>query len=403
MAYKARWYTEEGHLRKIGREHLARLFERYTIDLAEVGIVIAEPEDDDAYYRSLVDVFMRPEGIPNALHDALYYIKGLDNEKGEARLVKAVHEGRLAIELDGERSTADKALLAWLANENLVKNMFIEVGLDASRSFLTLRAVPGTTPTINDFESVRAGLQDGLATLFKANSRAEWARVTLHKRDRQFVFVVERTATFKRDTQHRDNGTKPLYYWPTEQDLVVYDEEFHDLRMNVTSKWQKDGYAAHFGLHLFGDKTLFKEAPKYSLQPILTRGRSSLEGSAFGIAEIRLAELSFKVSVDDNDYRIRRSDDVFASYEREGGLPTGEEPASAKFGITFEDGAGERMLTIQPPNRAKYLQDQQGAKITKWMKGQGYIVDQEPLNHVAVPGFVANDPPRRAVAIYAEA
>jgi hypothetical protein len=399
MAYNARWYTEEGNLRTIGRDHLRRLLDHYSEKLREEDITIEEPEEDDAYYRSLVEVFMRPAGIPNELHDALYFIKGLDNARGEARLVEAVHRGRLPSNLNGDRSTADKALLAWLADEKLVRQLFLEVGLDASRSFLHLRAVSGASTRVRSFESVKNQLESDLAQIFSEHSRAEWARVTLHKRETQWVFVVERTDPFRRETKHEDNGTKPLYYWPTEQDLVVYDEEAKDLRMNVVSKWQKEKYAELFGHHLFGNKSLFRETPKYTLQPILDRGRGVLEGGAYGIKGIRLSELACKVDVDENDYRIRRADDVFSAYDNEGGIPNGEDLAWAKFAVKFEDGTGERTVTIQPPNRAKYMQDQNGTRITEWMKAHGFIVESAPQEHESLPVHCNNEPPRQTVAV----
>lgn len=399
MAYKATWYTEEGNLRSLGREHLRSLLDHYSDELEEQGIAIEEPEDDDAYYRRLVEVFMRPTGIPNQLHEALYFIKGLDNARGEARLVDAAQSGRLRIDLNGDRSTADKALLAWLSDERLVRQLFLEVGLDASRSFYNLRSVPGASPRMREFSSVKDRLQDDLAELFYKHSREKWARVTLHKRGTKWIFVVERTDPFRRETKHEDNATKPLYYWPTEQDLVVYDEETKDLSMNVVSKWQKEGYAKLFGQHLFRNASLFRETPKYTLRPIRTRGRGVLEGAAYGIKSVRLAELSCKVRDDENDYRIRRADDVFAAYENEDGIPNGEDLAWAKFGVTFEDSNSERMVTIQPPNRAKYTQDQNGARVTEWMAAHGFIVEQQPQEHDGVPTYVNTEPPRQTVAV----
>lgn len=342
---------------------------------------------------------MRPAGIPNELHDALFFIKGLDTARGEARLVDAVRAKRLTIDLTGDHSTADKALLAWLADEKLVRQLHLDVGLDASRSFLNLRAVPGSTPRMQPFDAVRAMLQDDLAEVFYDHSRAKWARVTLHKREKQWIFVVERTDPFRRETKHEGNGTTPLYYWPTEQDLVVYDEDTKDLRMNVVSRWQKEGYVKLFGRHLFGNETLFRETPKYTLQPIIDQGRGILEGKAYGLKEIRLAELSCKVNDDENDYRIRRSDDVFAAYENEGGIPTGEDLAWAKFAVKFEGSTSERTVTIQPPNRAKYTQDQNGARVTDWMTAKGFIVETESPQKNDIPTYCNNEPPQQTIAV----
>ena len=43
MGYNARWYTDEGHLRSLGRAQLNRLLERYKKDLADAKIVVPQP------------------------------------------------------------------------------------------------------------------------------------------------------------------------------------------------------------------------------------------------------------------------------------------------------------------------------------------------------------------------
>jgi hypothetical protein len=72
MGYRARWYADEDNLRHIGRQHLEQLLGRYAKELSEAGIRPPPKDaDDDACYRLLANVFMRPEGIPDKLHDAL--------------------------------------------------------------------------------------------------------------------------------------------------------------------------------------------------------------------------------------------------------------------------------------------------------------------------------------------
>jgi hypothetical protein len=77
-------------LRSLGRGHLNRLLTRYQKELDDAGIVIAQPEKDADFYRELAAVFMRPEGIPPALHEALFHIEGLDTKGGFERIVDAV-------------------------------------------------------------------------------------------------------------------------------------------------------------------------------------------------------------------------------------------------------------------------------------------------------------------------
>lgn len=399
MAYKAKWYTDECNLRSLGRTHLKQLFHRYATDLAACGIEIEEPDEDDAYYRRLVEVFMSPEGIPPTLHEALFFIESLNNDRGEERLVKAAQDRRILVTFNGECSTADKALLAWLADEAAVRQLHVEVGLDASRSFLHMPSKLGARTRMKDFAAAKPSLEADLAIVFQKQSREAWAEVSHHPRGHEHVFLVKRTEPYRRETQLVPSGTQPLYFWPTSQDIIVYDADLCDLRMNVTSKWQKEAYARIFGQHIFGDPGTFVDGAKYTLQPLRDQGPSSLEASAHGISSITLHELSCKVNENANDYRIRRADNVFDAYAGEGGLPEGEELASAKFRIKFADSPTERMVTVQPPNRAKYTQDGNGARVTAWMKEQGFILSPETETPNTVTGLVNNEPPKQTVKI----
>jgi len=93
------------------------------------------------------------------------------------------------------------------------------------------------------------------------------------------------------------------------------------------------------------------------------------------------------VDEDTNDVRIRRADDVFAAYEKENGsggemdvveenagvyLPAGEALVVAKFAVFFEASKRKRLVSIEVHNRAKYTQDNDGARVTKWLREAGF-------------------------------
>jgi hypothetical protein len=367
MGYNARWYTDEGHLRDLGREHLNRLLDKYKTDLAKAGIKISQPAKDDDYYKELAAVFMRPEGIPAPLHDALYFIKGLDSTSGLDRIAECVSDKVLKIDLGAETSIADKALQAWLQNERLVRQLHVEVGLDASKSFVHFRARGAKAPVMRDFAKVRDDFQTSLGVSFEDKGRGYWCEVSCHPRGKDFVFVVRHVEPFRRETQRLKNATQPLFYWPSSQDLVVYNDEDRILRMNVMSRWQKEGYSRNFGEYLFGDPQLFTEEPVYTLQPLRERGRGALAGDVYGMSSIRLTELQCCLDEDTNDILIRRGDDVLRAYEKDGGFPA-EPFISAKFCVNFKETGHERVVTVTPPNRAKYTQDRDGLCVTSWLR-----------------------------------
>jgi len=387
MGYNARWYTDEGHLRSLGRGHLNLLLARYRKDLDKAEIVIAQPEKDAEFYRELADVFGRPEGIPPPLHDALFYIEGLNNRGGLDRIVEAVAASKLKIDLQEASTPGDKVLLAWIQDERLVRQMHVEVGLDASKSFFHYRARGQIIPKMKNFADVRADLEECLATAFRTRGRGEGCEVVPHPRAPETIFVVYHGEPFRRETKRNGKTMEPIYYWPNGQDLVVYNATYRTLRMNVQARWQRTAYAQGFGQWLFGDMSLFQEEPLYTLEPLLRYGRLALDGRAFGIASTALVELHSMVDEDTNDVRIRRADDVFAAYEKE--LGPGEEgdftpeqsglfllfeepPVLAKFSVYFEASKRRRLVSIEAPSRAKYTQDDDGARVTKWLREAGF-------------------------------
>lgn len=388
MGYKVSWYADVGHLQSLGRSHLQNLFAKYATDLKKEGITIPNAATDGEFYKQLAEVFMRPEGIPGVLHEALYYIESVDNQGGLDRIADAVLDGRLKINMLEESSTADKALQAWLQSETLVRQIHVEVGLDASKSFVHFRARGMIVPVMKPFATVQKDLENSLSSVFQFKGRGVGCEVSMHPRNnKEIVFVVRHGEPFRRETKRVSTGTESLFYWPNGQDLVVYSAKYRVLRMNVQSRWQKQAYAENFGLWLFGNKSLFQEEPLYTLEPLRAKGAAALEGKIYGISKISLVELQSEVDEETNDMRIRRADDVFAAYAKEafeacdgnpdtGGqvcyLPANEPLKVAKFAVAFEGSGRKRVVTVEVPNRAKYMQDKDGLCVTEWLRGSGF-------------------------------
>ncbi len=375
MGYRARWYADEDNLRHIGRQHLEQLLGRYAKELGEAGISPPPKDaDDDAYYRLLANVFMRPEGIPDKLHDALFFIRALDTPAGESRIVQSVRLHRLSIDLAAESSTADKVLQAWLQDEDLVRRLFVEVGIDAGKSFVHFRPESLPLPPMRAFADVREKFEKHLASVFRDRARSDQVEVMEYRRGNELVYTVRHAEPFRRDTKQKPAGTEPLYYWPSVQDLIIYNTQTHHLRMNVSLRWQRKAYAREFSLCFFDGLDLFIECKVFTLRPLFDKGRDALEARLYGIEEIRLCELQQVVDEETNDVRIRRADDVFDAYDAEDGLP--QEPIrKAVFGVLMrKGGAYRRKVTVEEGNVAKYTQDADGRHVTAWLDGQGFTV-----------------------------
>lgn len=376
-SYKAFWYTDETNLRHLGRQHLKALLNNYAVQLNDAKIVIEEPAELEAYYRKLTAVFLRPEGIPPELHEALYYIKALDNDNGLSRIAEAVKVKKLNIDMGALSSTADKVLQAWLQNETLVKSLQVEVGLDASKSFVHFKPMRQPDPVMKQLGHVKKAFEKDLSAIFALHGRGTFCEIEGHARNHEHVFVMRHGDPYRRDTELKKQVTvAPLYFWPGVQDLVVYNSKSQTLRMNVQAPWHKKAYAENFGKHLFGDPGLFTEKEVFTLTPLATKGRAVLNGTLYGIEEISLVELQSVVDEELNDLRIRRSKDVFTSYENEndGELPSNEKFKQACFRVRFAGSKSYRNVMVSG-SRAKYTQDQNGRHVTAWLVGCGIAVD----------------------------
>ena len=372
-SYKAFWYTDDGNLRHLGRKHLGLLLEKYGPQLQSAGIVVEEPEKDEEYYRRLAAVFMRPEGIPKVLHEALYYIKGLDNDSGLNRIAWAVKEKLLSVDMEANTSIADKVLQAWLQNADLIKKLHIDIGLDASKSFVHFKPIRQPVPPMKSIKDAKAGFEKDQADVFRAHGRGGFCEIEQHFRNKEYVFVIRHGNPYRRDTEYKNNTTEPLYYWPGVQDLMVYNPSTFTLRMNAQISWHKRSYARNFGQYFFDDPDLFAERNVFTLMPIIERGRQILNGTLYGIEEIAMVELQSLVDEELNDVRIRRSKDVFTSYEREDGLPQNEDLTSASFRIRFVGAKSFRTVMVSG-SKARYTQDRNGRHVTDWLQDNGFVI-----------------------------
>ncbi len=374
-SYKAFWYTEESNLRRFGREHLKALLDNYAVQLGDAGIVIEEPKGLNEYYMKLTAVFMRPEGIPPELHEALYFIKALDNDNGLNRISEAVTQKKLKIDMGADTSTADKALQAWLQDETLVKSLHVEIGLDASKSFVHFKPTYHPVPKMVSFPAAKKAFEKDLSVVFQAHGRGTFCEIEQHIRNHEYVFVMHHGDPYRRDTELKlQTAIKPLYFWPGVQDLVIYNAKTKTLRMNVQAPWHKRAYAENFGRHLFGDAGLFIEKEVFTLEPVRTLGRAILNGTMYGIDEIALVELQTVADEELNDIRIRRSKDVFSSYEKENGIPEDEKIKQACFRVRFAGAKSFRNVMVSG-SRARYTQDHNGRHVTAWLIGTGIAAE----------------------------
>src|SRR5258707_15853511 len=109
-------FTKPAFLRQIGRPHLDQFLARFSAELALRRLNLPAPGADDyQYFTLLAHTMMSPEGLPDAMNEALYAINAMATPDGQQRLETAIAERQLPIALAPESSHGDIALQVWLA------------------------------------------------------------------------------------------------------------------------------------------------------------------------------------------------------------------------------------------------------------------------------------------------
>lgn len=388
MAYSTKWFTDVRNLKSISRGPLELLLGKYKEDLLEKGITIPNPprevgkekESDNKFYDELSDIFFHPEGIPTVLHDALYYIREMDNEAGHVQITQAVLIGKLRIDLTQPLTRADCAILAWIDNEDTVKALHMNLELEQTKSYVYFQASGDNVPAMIPFETVRASMEKDLDAVFATRSRGRGSEIKMHKKGDDFWFVITHGEPFKRDGCRHEDKSDSVFYRPESTDVVVFNTEHGDLRMNVYAKWHKTLYRDVFEKHLFGHQAGFTEAERYTLEPLRTKMEAALETSDDAIKFIQLHAIEFLVDEATDDRVTRTAEDVYAAYARDArlnpaaGFPADFPITKASFKVAFVHSKKQRSVVITAGNRAKYVRDEDSHHIETWLREQKMIL-----------------------------
>ncbi|HMO51220.1 MAG TPA: hypothetical protein PKA21_08850 [Kiritimatiellia bacterium] len=393
MAYQTKWFTDLNNLKSMSRAHLTALFRKHEPELSAAGITIPDPPiidgdqeaSDNTFYAEVAQLFFRPEGLPDELHDALATIRDMDREVGHNLIIEAAMAEGLPIDLTQSLTRADCAILVWLHDPYLLKTLHLDVRLDQTKSYVHMSPTKAARPVPVPLESVRAAMEAAFDEVFLKRSRGRGSHISCHVRGGELWYVVAHGEPFKRDGRRVDDRSDSVFYRPEKIDVVVYNQEYGELRTNVTAKWQKNLYRDVFEHHLFEDKAGFKENPRYHLEPIRSKQKAILHATDDAITSITLTSIDFEVDVTRNDYMSRSSSDVFASFEQDAkadpakGFPAEYPITGATFKVRFKNSKKERSVTIQPPNRARYIRDEDSAHVENWLREHEMIIKNEDV------------------------
>jgi hypothetical protein len=367
---------------------------------------VAEAELYDRIdYDRLGRIFMEPTpDMPTELVNSLYLIHGMANPAGMDIIMEGAEANGLSLGLDDQCTPADVAVKLWLLEPRLLENLHNCQELTQPRAFHYFSTdeepvPPFAGPTPEQLEALEERLNKfyvawkrGTGARVFAYSHSQVnpkprrhalslthheSRVTLPSPPAEWWFLIRHGAPCRREGAMEDGQPTSIFYRPQQHDVLVYDPARGEMRVHCCSVRERKVLLRMFGRCLFGRNDFFPGTAKYSLAPLVRRGRNCLAcADVPGLEKVRLTEVEFYFRQEPWKRVIQKADDIFALVERaEMQWPDSlEQITRATFEVKFWRARKTRRVTIVPCNKALYGRDDDSSVLEKWMEAREFVV-----------------------------
>ncbi len=371
--YNLRRFLNIGALKCIESSRLIELLVPYREFFTGRQVHLPAPDNLELVipYEGLINVLMSPSNdMPTDLLDALYFIHELSTVEA---MDKFLEDDEIRQAVGDTPTPSDVAVLVWLRDREELEKKHAEVNLRRPRSFDYFLAQ--TNGGLADIDSGRIkALEDGLASWFVKKKRGRGCRVLDYRRNGELWFLIRHGAPFRREGSLVEGHSQSIYYRPERFDVLVYNDDLGELRMNARSKVVRDLYREAVGLHIFGSTGHFPSKKKYTLEPLRTGSGALVCGDIEGLDSITMKEIQYFWLGRVSEIEIHKAEDVFAVLEaRKAKIPTKPRLLRASFQVKFTDSPKTRSVTIRPPNVAQYARNDDCELIEEWLKRRGFI------------------------------
>ncbi len=342
-------------------------------------------------YQALVQVFMTPdEGTPRELLDGLYLVDEMSTPESMDDLLVAAEAAKLELDPDMDHSPADIAVQVWLLHPEILERQHAKRFLWRPKSFEYFQSTTKNPPKFTmPSASVQKQLECELDDWFESKKRGRNSRVIIFPEENGVSFLIRHGEPFKRDESQEGADVSSVCYRPIKYDVVVYDHQLGELRINTNLVGKKKLYCQKLGKHLFGGEDVFPGKEKYTLEPLRELGEDALAcGDIEGIEWITLTEIEVHWGGAYNAREVKKADDVFADLQRRHRhLPEGGRITRAVFKIKFEDSKTPRTVRIKPSNVAQYTRDSDAVLVERWLQLREFMAlrvadKNEPVEEV---------------------
>ncbi|MHB1462042.1 MAG: hypothetical protein ACYC1M_12225 [Armatimonadota bacterium] len=379
-------FSNPGALKSISSEHLIAFLSPYKDFLRSRGLEI--PSDtsvvDSFPYAALLQILMTPDaGMPKELIEALYFVHEMATTEGMDTLLTAAQLAGITLDNSPDATPIDVAIRVWLCAREILESKHAEQLLVKVRTFEYYQAVKvygtrftptPTTPTPN--AEIITALQNDMDSWFVVKKRGSGTRVFCFPREDATWFIVRHGEPYKREGSLEAGESSSVFYRPEKHDVIVYQSEAAELRINAGTKGEKELYRKLFGSHLFGSEDHFPGKGKYSLDPLKYDGEASTVCSdVAGIEWVKLKEVQFLWGGAYEYVEVWKAADIFAVLRSRGkSIPQAARIIKASFYVKFEDSKTPRTVSVRPSNIAQFQRDGDGELVEAWLRARGFVL-----------------------------
>ena len=345
-------------------------------------------------YDKLARLFMEPEpDMPADLAESLFLIHEMANPSGMDFIIESAEANGLNLGLGDDVTPADVAVQAWLLDRQLLENLHNCQEVTRPRSFRYFSTNADPLPPFDGPTAEQlAELETRLGIFYEAWKRGQGARVfayphpssdvsrfTFHasRPPAEWWFLVRHGAPCRREGAMEHGQPTSIFYRPQSHDVLVYDPARGEMRINCCTARERRVLLRLFGSCLFGRNDFFPGTAKYTLAPLVWRGRDCLAcADVPAIERVNLTEVEFYHADAPWQRVTRKAEDIFELIERaEVRWPAKiEQITRATFEVKFWQARRPRRLTLVPCNKAQYGRDEDSTVLEQWLAAREFIV-----------------------------
>lgn len=355
-------------------------------------------------YEALTRVFLSPDDpLPKApvpLIEAACIIDEMATASAMDALVDGAEQEKIDLGEGKDESPVDVAIRAWLADSEFVRRKHAEQYLERPRSFEYFPRAARTkkAPLAAEGALLRT-IEKELDDWFDSHRRGRGSRVFVFARPASTWFLIRHGLPLRREGSLDNGKSSSVVYRPERFDVVVYDHILDELRINAETKGEKTLYRDVLGKRLLADSAYFGTAAKYTLDPIVVKGRGCLAcEDVLGIEWVKLIEVQFPWGGQHREVEIRKATDIFGAYEdRNRSMPSHSRILKARFEVKFKDFKKTRKVSVSA-HKTQFVRDEDTELVEKWLSTRGFSAcnesavegaDEEVSEVLGDPGIVA--------------